>query len=207
MTSQGILEAAEDVFARQGLRARMEDIAATAGVSVGTLYNYFADREQLVAGLLTYRHQQLCERLDRSVSAPDDAPFERVLHVLVRDLLEHFDAHRAFFAVLMQGEPMESVRTRSLCAIQTSLDEVVDRLDRVLARGVSSGVLSPTEAPLYAAALFGMLRATAVRTYRTQPAAGVATQSESLVRLFLDGARAPGGAPPRIEPTPKEPTP
>ena len=44
-TEQSILAAAEEVFAETGLHgARMETIAQNAGVSVGTLYNYFNDR-------------------------------------------------------------------------------------------------------------------------------------------------------------------
>ncbi len=43
-----ILQAALDVFAERGLaRARVEDIAARAGVSKGTVYLYFSGKEEL----------------------------------------------------------------------------------------------------------------------------------------------------------------
>ena len=58
-TEQAILAAAEEVFADAGLHAaHMGTIAARAGVSVGTLYNHFEDREALLAGLLLARHQE-----------------------------------------------------------------------------------------------------------------------------------------------------
>ena len=48
-----ILLAATRVFARSGLAsARMEDIAAEAGISKATIYLYFKKREDLVAALL-----------------------------------------------------------------------------------------------------------------------------------------------------------
>ena len=52
-TVSAILEAAEHEFASDGLHAaRMERIAARAGVAVGTLYNHFDDREALVLALV-----------------------------------------------------------------------------------------------------------------------------------------------------------
>src|SRR3569832_253067 len=52
-TIETVLAAAEQVFADQGLHAaHMGEIASRAGVSVGTLYNHFKDREALLAGLL-----------------------------------------------------------------------------------------------------------------------------------------------------------
>ncbi|PWH15743.1 MAG: hypothetical protein DDG60_05335 [Anaerolineae bacterium] len=48
-----ILQAALRVFARQGFpAARMQDIAAEAGLSVGILYHYFENKDTLVRALL-----------------------------------------------------------------------------------------------------------------------------------------------------------
>jgi AcrR family transcriptional regulator len=48
-----ILEAARTIFAEQGVsEARMEDIAALSGLGKGTLYLYYKNKEDLVAGLL-----------------------------------------------------------------------------------------------------------------------------------------------------------
>src|ERR1041385_6588991 len=48
-----ILLAAGRVFIKKGFRlATMEDIAAAAGLGVGTLYHYFDSKEQLFASLL-----------------------------------------------------------------------------------------------------------------------------------------------------------
>jgi AcrR family transcriptional regulator len=47
-----ILDAAERCMARYGLRVSMRDVAAEAGLSRGSVYRYFADREALVAAVL-----------------------------------------------------------------------------------------------------------------------------------------------------------
>ena len=47
-----ILIAAMNVFAEKGLNnSRMDDIATASGVSKGTLYNYFANKEQLTMAI------------------------------------------------------------------------------------------------------------------------------------------------------------
>ena len=48
-TQQAILDAASRILADEGVAlARIDAIAAEAGVSGGTLYNYYGDREGLV---------------------------------------------------------------------------------------------------------------------------------------------------------------
>jgi AcrR family transcriptional regulator len=47
-----ILDAAERCMARYGLRVSMRDVAAEAGMSRGSVYRYFADRDALVAAVI-----------------------------------------------------------------------------------------------------------------------------------------------------------
>ena len=51
-TRQALLDAALEVLAEQGDGFSVVDVAARAGVSHGTFYNYFADREALVGALV-----------------------------------------------------------------------------------------------------------------------------------------------------------
>src|SRR4051794_41806168 len=68
-TRDAILEAAARVFSSGGAtHARMEDIAASAGVAVGTVYNYFEDRTALVTALLDGRRRDMFEALDAAVA-------------------------------------------------------------------------------------------------------------------------------------------
>ena len=69
-TRDAILAAAATTFnGRDANAVRMEDIAAAAGVAVGTLYNYFRDRNALVAAVLQARTQGLLDALDDVVAA------------------------------------------------------------------------------------------------------------------------------------------
>lgn len=50
-----LLAAAAEVLAEQGLDAPLEEIARRAGVSIGTLYNHFTDRDTLIGAIFPER--------------------------------------------------------------------------------------------------------------------------------------------------------
>ncbi|WP_314423508.1 TetR/AcrR family transcriptional regulator [uncultured Microbacterium sp.] len=54
-SQQALLDAAAAVFATSGVDAPVREIAAKAGVGVGTIYRHFATRPELVVAV--YRHQ------------------------------------------------------------------------------------------------------------------------------------------------------
>lgn len=80
-TAQAILDAASRRFAAEGIDpARMEDVAADAEVSVGTLYNYFGSKQALVVALFDRDVRQMMESGSAAVSEDVD-PIEAVRHL------------------------------------------------------------------------------------------------------------------------------
>ena len=79
---QAILDAALTVFAERGFEAaRLDDVAARAGVAKGTLYLYFKDKEALFEELLRGAVSPLLEHVAALAEAPD-MPFAKVLETL-----------------------------------------------------------------------------------------------------------------------------
>lgn len=71
--SAQIIDAAARVFAERGFsRATTREVAEAAGVSEGTIYNYFASKEDLLLGIMARLTESthFDEALDRSL--PDD---------------------------------------------------------------------------------------------------------------------------------------
>jgi AcrR family transcriptional regulator len=179
--ARAILSAAEEVFAEEGLKARMERIAARAGVAVGTLYNHFEDREALLRSLVRSRREALLERVDRAVAAAGDAGVEARLRAFLRAVLEHAAAHGGLLSVLVQaGEGPARPRPP-----KTLLADLAARADRIVAQGVAAGELRPDDAKVFGLALVGMARAVLVRALERGASADA---TDALLDLFLRGA-------------------
>ena len=146
-TRDAILDAAEAVFARDGVPgARMEDVAGAAGVAVGTLYNYFADRHALLEALLDARRNELLARLDAALAGRSQ-PFERRLRAFLTTMFEYFQQHLGIFALHMEAElVLRSRKQRS----RPALSAVLERSTRLMKEGVQSGALRSADADLYA---------------------------------------------------------
>src|ERR1700722_6481158 len=93
-----ILDAAEAVFAERGFHgARIQDIAERARTAVGTVYNHFEDKDDVLGALLDQRSEEMGAQL--RPMGDDPTPFPARLRVRVARLLAYVGAHRAFFAI------------------------------------------------------------------------------------------------------------
>ena len=72
-TRQLLLDTALDVLAEQGEAFTVADLAGRAGVSHGTFYNYFTDREQLVEALVPHIVSRFAEQMAAAVTDTDPA--------------------------------------------------------------------------------------------------------------------------------------
>lgn len=72
---QTLLAAAAEVFLTSGVDAPIRQIAAKAGVGVGTFYRHFPTRADLITAV--YRHQiEECAEAGPALLASTDSPFE-----------------------------------------------------------------------------------------------------------------------------------
>lgn len=80
-------------------------VAERAGVSIGTLYEYFPNRESIVAALAAAACRRLVQRMERAVSETRGmAPFEGVEHLLGAGI-EAMGAPENAFKALMREAP------------------------------------------------------------------------------------------------------
>lgn len=113
-----MLETAAQVFAEKGYAATTNEIAARAGVSIGTLYQHFADKDALLVALA-------------------DAPSEPAQ--LVRQVIEvvvELNRPSALHTVLYQAAP----RTPELVAV---LDRIRDDLAVTVAALLTANGIDP----------------------------------------------------------------
>ncbi|MEN3282439.1 MAG: hypothetical protein V7607_3579 [Solirubrobacteraceae bacterium] len=165
-----LLEAAEAVFARDGLEAPVPAIAAAAGAGVGSVYRAFASKDEIVCALAFERLHWVQERSREALDQPD-------AWAALEDLLREIADRQAADGVL--GEAFAAAFQRPdlaepLAAAAAAVDEV---LQRVRATGALRTDITTDELR----ALFTGLRAADA----AQPGSGA-----KLLELVLAGLRA-----------------
>jgi len=193
-TVQAILAAAEEVFADAGLHAaHMGDIAARAGVSVGTLYNHFADREALLGGLADARFTELLTHLDTTLEQSAGRPFGERLEALVVALLSHWERHRKFMQIVMQGESGKYDKTYPTAygTMRDKMRELYSRIEQVTSQGLHEQAIRAELADLAPFFLMAMVRSLLIRNLVVENAdQGLSAEGPRLLHAFLHGVGA-----------------
>src|SRR4051812_14070250 len=84
-----LIDAAERLLAeRQVAAITTRDIARAAGVSDGVLYNYFADKNELLLAALVQRYGRVAARFDVDLPTPGSATVEANLAAYARAALD-----------------------------------------------------------------------------------------------------------------------
>lgn len=105
-TVEAILEAAARVLVEEGFeRTTTNRVAEVAGVSVGSLYQYFPNKEALVATLADRHMQAMLEQLGAMAVELADASLEDAVRAYVRAMLEVHAVDPALHRVLTEQLP------------------------------------------------------------------------------------------------------
>jgi AcrR family transcriptional regulator len=177
-----ILDAAEELIAARGLHgAALAQIARKAGVAVGTLYNYFTDRDALIRALFESRRATLRPQLLAAASLGEDLAFEPRLRGFVHEVLAVFERHRRFIKVATETEHLKLSPSTAAQDLQLGIAQIV-------AAGLAERALSPTAAALLPMLLAGAIRAVVIRG--TAEGTGFVADADAIVSILLDGARS-----------------
>jgi TetR/AcrR family fatty acid metabolism transcriptional regulator len=182
--AEKILAAAAQLFATHRFHeARMEDIAAAAGVGKGTVYRYFQDKNELYEALLARAAEQIIERVGHEAgrAAGPRARVEAVVGVV----LSYFDERPHLFDLIQHAEAMHHIHAGS--PWQRARDEIQCQLRQAFDEARSKGLFVVRHPDLAILLLGGGLRSVVRFGTRPRPPDLV----RSIVDSFLDGAAAP----------------
>ncbi len=159
---------------------RMEDIAAEAEVGKGTLYRYFADKEELYRAMLGRSADRWVYRMEEIVAGGGTAR-ER-LEAMVAEVIEHFDAEPHLLDLIQRAEVMAEA---GATFPWQQPREVMPRLVRQLwAEASEEGAFSVRDPDVAVCLLLGGLRA----IIRFGPRPRPADLARRIVDNFIEGA-------------------
>lgn len=170
-----VLEAAEAVFAAEGVGASTEAVARRAGVGIGTVFRHFPTKEALLEAVFVERMRALAARA-REARAADDpgaALFGFLEHVVAQSAAKNaFTDALAGAGVDVQGVVGE-VR-----------GELLGAVDALVRRARDAGALRPDVGAAEVIAV--LVGASHAAQWADEPVRGAA------VAVILDGLRRPG---------------
>lgn len=192
-----ILKGAEKLFtSRRFHEITMDDVAHAARVGKGTIYRYFADKDDLFFQLATAGFDEL-HALIRS-GVPADGPLrDRLLTICGR--IGEFHASRRPLLRMMQAEEdrMSFCKARIWKTFREGRDRIVQAVAEILAAGAEAGELRTDVPPkALAVALLGLMRS---RARHLEDIPEPQRSPEKFLDLFLRGAACEAAATQAIE--------
>jgi TetR/AcrR family fatty acid metabolism transcriptional regulator len=185
-----VLRAAEEVFAERGFHgARIQDIAERARIGVGTVYNHFAQKEDVLRALVEQHQAAIAD--DFAPHPDDPADWEGKLRATWSRLVARIERHRGFFRIAFEmglfGPP--SVDAAAPLGEQNERRRKHERLVAFFQEGLASGRLAKQDPQRLARYFVGAMRGMLDSAIR-ENVADLQAECRLVIDLFLDGAGA-----------------
>src|SRR5579862_7500366 len=123
-----VLEAAREVLGESGADASMEEIAARAGVGVGTVYRRFASKDALIDELVRLSLREALDAATGALARPGGDGLEQFL----RGLGALFAAHAKYAHLLLERSADGAAASEIRAAVQ-----------ELTSRALAAGQLNP----------------------------------------------------------------
>jgi AcrR family transcriptional regulator len=170
-----ILEAADDVFAAQGVSAPVDVVAEKAGVGVGTLYRHFPTKESLIEAVVVTRLEWLVAEMLGAADSPD--PGEALFSSLHRFARQAATKRDLFDALGAAGVDIKANCADTFALLESAFTQLLDR-------AVASGAV---RSDVTADEVIGLVAGTCMAV--TTP--GHEQALDRMVDIVCDGLRAP----------------
>lgn len=188
---QDILRAARELFVSKGFRdTTLEEIAQHAEFGKGTLYNYFAGKEELFFGILEQAIEETLTIARESLAAPGGVREKLTLYA--RNLIHYVKDNGELLHVLYHElhRTDSPATTAKLRQILNRTRSTWDLLAEPLRNGIEGQALRDCD-PIQLAVLFdGMLRGFCFHRFsieRSHRDEDFSAAAECITSVFLDG--------------------
>ncbi len=156
-TVDAIVEAATQILQSDGEeRLTTNRIAERAGVSIGSLYQYFADKEAIIEAIAERERSKVVTAIVKSLSDVDPADLENAAREVIRTLVNAFARRRRARRIIVM-----TMLRRWQDAPDKGAEEIAQFLVAAAVRGKAAGgrPMTPVSAFVVTRALAGAIRA------------------------------------------------
>src|SRR6267142_6229159 len=137
-TRRKLLTAARREFAKSGLAgARVDEIAARAGVNKRLVYHYFGDKDALYLAVLEWVYEEIRAKERRLNLA--GLPPERAIRKLIESSCDHLAAHPDFILLLNDENRGGARHVRGSRKLEAMHSPLVSMVSTILSEGVRAG--------------------------------------------------------------------
>jgi TetR/AcrR family fatty acid metabolism transcriptional regulator len=149
-----IIKGAIKVFSQQGFyKAKIEEIAEQAGVGKGTVYEYFASKEELFLEMFLYIEERCRGTVQREL--PGVSAFSDKLQKMFVVIMRFLRDHREMGKILFAGSPPVSDDTQRV--LREKNQKMLDDLSGMLEEAAAKGEIRPVNVGVAAHVIFGTL--------------------------------------------------
>lgn len=156
-----IRQAAVRVFSRKGFyKARAEEIAQEAGVAVGTIYNYFRTKEEILLSIIKSEFEERMQLFRELLKS--DIPIPEKIRRILEEHFTHLQEHGDMAQLMMQEQfnPGPGFRTK----IRDLYREMLSRVEELIREGVEKGWVRSCHPRIIAHALIGVVESISAYT-------------------------------------------
>lgn len=171
-----ILEAAMICFAKRGFhQTSMHDISDEAGISVGLIYRYFKNKEEVIAALADEHKKDIAELLERAGKAP--TLLEAMEILFTSHCAEHSPQIISAFVVDLFAEASRNPRVAKI--VRSVVKTKTDGVAELIARSPEGRRLAPwLDAHEIAEMIFAVNDGTMMRSVFRASSASISRQRE-----------------------------
>ena len=184
-----IIEAAAKLFSEKDFHeVSMDKIAEEVGLSKGTLYLYFKNKESLFFSIIKERTNILFQRLETVISSGE--PFQERLEKLVASYLGFFQENESFFKIVHSEKSRVILQNRSRLRkhVLQSFKDYILILKHFIEEGQKEGVLRQYPSLAFTKALRGLMDAFTFHWIFIGSNGSLTRETAHIVDLFLHGA-------------------
>jgi len=132
----------------------LDEVARVARVGKGTIYRYFADKEDLVFQLAMHGHDELCQIVAASISEKEAPPFEELLLDICSKISEFMLGRMALLrAIDEQRQLFPKMSGKYKAEFMEKRADLLGAISKVLEKGRSEGLMR-TDLPVETQSIF-----------------------------------------------------